>query len=122
MILDMEASRALLPWHRLRDTLMLCGDSPIYYSVDRPTYNKLLIRPVVKYLTKEKIIRSNAQTRSVAASSRSDTQTELLEATAQCLHRYGLNGLSTRRVADAARMPLSQIHYHFGSKEDLVLA
>ena len=50
------------------------------------------------------------------------TQTELLEATEQCLHRYGLNGLSTRRVADAARMPLSQIHYHFGSKEDLVLA
>jgi len=46
----------------------------------------------------------------------------LLEATEQCLHRYGLSGLSTRRVADAARMPLSQIHYHFGSKEDLVLA
>jgi AcrR family transcriptional regulator len=80
------------------------------------------MRPIVKYLKKENIIRSNAQTRSVAASSRSDAQTELLEATEQCLHRYGLNGLSTRRVADAARMPLSQIHYHFGSKEDLVLA
>ena len=49
-------------------------------------------------------------------------QIDLLEATERCLHRYGLNGVSTRRVADAARMPLSQIHYHFGSKEDLILA
>ena len=101
---------------------MLLGDPIIFNSVDRPRYNKLLIRPIVKYRGKEKIIRTKAQTRSVAVVARSDTQTELLEATEQCLHRYGLNGLSTRRVAEAARMPLSQIHYHFGSKEDLVLA
>jgi AcrR family transcriptional regulator len=101
---------------------MLFGDPIVFNSVDRPSYNKLLIRPIVKYRAKEKIIRAKDQTRSVAATARSDTQTELLEATEQCLHRYGLNGLSTRRVADAARMPLSQIHYHFGSKEDLVLA
>jgi AcrR family transcriptional regulator len=80
------------------------------------------MRPIVKYRGKEKVIRTKAQTRSVAVVARTDTQTELLEATEQCLHRYGLSGLSTRRVAEAARMPLSQIHYHFGSKEDLVLA
>ena len=101
---------------------MLLGDPIIFNSVDRPIYNRLLIRPIVKYRGKEKFIRTKAQTRAVAVVARSDTQTELLEATEQCLHRYGLSGLSTRRVAEAARMPLSQIHYHFGSKEDLVLA
>ena len=33
-----------------------------------------------------------------------------------------LRALSTRRVADLAGVPLSQIHYHFGSKRQLVLA
>jgi AcrR family transcriptional regulator len=101
---------------------LILGDPIRFNSVDRPSYNRLLIRPNVKQPEKERIIRTKGQARSVAATARSDTQTELLEATEQCLHRYGLSGLSTRRVADAARMPLSQIHYHFGSKEDLVLA
>ena len=34
----------------------------------------------------------------------------------------GYAALSTRRVADLAGVPLSQIHYHFGSKRQLVLA
>jgi AcrR family transcriptional regulator len=34
----------------------------------------------------------------------------------------GYGGLSTRRVADEARVPLSQLHYHFGSKQGLILA
>jgi AcrR family transcriptional regulator len=51
-----------------------------------------------------------------------DTRTALLDATDQCLRRHGYAGLSTRRVAEAAGMPLSQIHYHFGSKDALVLA
>ena len=34
----------------------------------------------------------------------------------------GYANLSTRRVADAAGVPLSQIHYHFGSKQQLILA
>lgn len=33
----------------------------------------------------------------------------------------GLAGLSTRGVADAAAVPLSQLHYHFGSKQQLIL-
>ncbi len=34
----------------------------------------------------------------------------------------GYAALSTRAVADAAGVPLSQIHYHFGSKRQLILA
>ena len=53
---------------------------------------------------------------------RADTRLALLEAAQDCLRAHGYAGLSTRRVAEAAGMPLSQIHYHFGSKEALVLA
>ena len=51
-----------------------------------------------------------------------DTRMLLLEAAERVLRKSGYSGLSTRRVAEAAAMPLSQIHYHFGSKEALVLA
>ncbi|HET9158967.1 MAG TPA: TetR/AcrR family transcriptional regulator [Caulobacteraceae bacterium] len=53
---------------------------------------------------------------------RADSRVRLLEAAEACLLRDGYAGLSTRGVADAAGMPLSQIHYHFGSKQGLVLA
>lgn len=51
-----------------------------------------------------------------------DTRTRLLEAAERCLRAHGYSGFSTRRVAESAGMPLSQIHYHFGSKDALVLA
>ncbi len=38
------------------------------------------------------------------------------------LRQNGYAGLSTRDVAAAAGVPLSQIHYHFGSKQGMVLA
>src|SRR5262249_37316753 len=38
------------------------------------------------------------------------------------LRQNGYAGLSTREVAAAAGVPLSQIHYHFGSKQGMVLA
>jgi len=50
-----------------------------------------------------------------------DTRTALLNAAERCLRTHGFAGLSTRRVAELAGMPLSQIHYHFGSKEALLL-
>ena len=34
----------------------------------------------------------------------------------------GYAGLSTRKVAEEAGVPLSQLHYHFGSKGGLILA
>ena len=52
----------------------------------------------------------------------SEARLALLAAAETCLRAHGYAGLSTRRVADLAKMPLSQIHYHFGSKEALVLA
>lgn len=52
----------------------------------------------------------------------SPSQLALLDAAEACLRRHGLGGLSTRRVAEAAGAPLSQIHYHFGSKQGLLLA
>lgn len=46
----------------------------------------------------------------------------LLEAAKAVLRERGYAALSTREVATAAGVPLSQIHYHFGSKQGLVLA
>ncbi|MGH8738666.1 MAG: TetR/AcrR family transcriptional regulator [Burkholderiales bacterium] len=51
-----------------------------------------------------------------------DTRIALLDAARQVLHERGYAALSTREVATAASVPLSQIHYHFGSKQGLVLA
>ena len=53
---------------------------------------------------------------------RPETRALLLEAAKQMLHENGLAGLSTRDVAFTAGVPLSQIHYHFGSKQGMVLA
>jgi len=49
------------------------------------------------------------------------TKALILDATKASLREYGYSGLSTRKVAVAADVPLSQIHYHFGSKRNLVL-
>jgi AcrR family transcriptional regulator len=56
------------------------------------------------------------------SATRSDTAIVLLEAAQRCLQRHGVAGLSTRKVAEEAGMPLSQIHYHLGSKRGLLLA
>jgi AcrR family transcriptional regulator len=47
---------------------------------------------------------------------RGETRERLLVAARSCLADEGYAGLSTRRVAARAGAPLSQIHYHFGSK------
>lgn len=52
----------------------------------------------------------------------SQTRPRLLEAARECLLADGHANLSTRRVADRAGVPLSQIHYHFGGRQGLVLA
>ena len=55
---------------------------------------------------------------------RASAQTRLgiLDAARSCLLADGFASLSTRRVAEAADVPLSQIHYYFGSKQELILA
>jgi AcrR family transcriptional regulator len=49
------------------------------------------------------------------------TVTRILEAARASLLADGYAALSTRRVAELAGVPLSQIHYHFGGKQGLVL-
>lgn len=51
-----------------------------------------------------------------------ETGTIVLEAAKKILRQNGYSKLSTRDVAAAAGVPLSQIHYHFGSKQGMVLA
>jgi AcrR family transcriptional regulator len=51
-----------------------------------------------------------------------DTRAAIISAARGRLLADGYANLSTRRVADAAEVPLSQIHYHFGSKRQLILA
>ncbi len=51
-----------------------------------------------------------------------DTATKILEAARRCLLADGYAAMSTRKVAEDASVPLSQIHYHFGSKDELILA
>jgi AcrR family transcriptional regulator len=50
-----------------------------------------------------------------------DTGTLILEAARRRLLADGYAGLSTRKVAEEAQVPLSQLHYHFGSKQGLIL-
>ena len=51
-----------------------------------------------------------------------DTRASIIEAARSTLLTVGSANLSTRAVAEAAEVPLSQIHYHFGSKQQLILA
>jgi AcrR family transcriptional regulator len=51
-----------------------------------------------------------------------DTRTLIIEAAHRRLLADGYAGMSTRKVADEAGVPLSQLHYYFGSKGGLILA
>jgi AcrR family transcriptional regulator len=51
-----------------------------------------------------------------------DTRATILDAARATLLAVGSANLSTRAVAETAGVPLSQIHYHFGSKQQLILA
>jgi AcrR family transcriptional regulator len=50
------------------------------------------------------------------------TANRILVAVREVVLEFGFAALSTRAVADRAGVPLSQIHYHFGSKEQMILA
>jgi AcrR family transcriptional regulator len=51
-----------------------------------------------------------------------NTAGRIIEAARACLLADGYAALSTRRVAERAGVPLSQIHYHFGGKQGVILA
>ena len=50
-----------------------------------------------------------------------DTRALILDAARRQLLADGYAGLSTRKVAEQAQVPVSQLHYHFGSKQGLIL-
>ena len=50
------------------------------------------------------------------------TASRILMAVRDAVLESGFAALSTRAVADRAGVPLSQLHYHFGSKEQMILA
>ncbi len=52
----------------------------------------------------------------------STTKHKILAAAREVLMAQGFTGLSTRAVAEAAGTQMSQIRYHFGSKDGMVLA
>jgi AcrR family transcriptional regulator len=52
----------------------------------------------------------------------SGTRALIIGAARTRLLELGHAGLSTRKVADTAGVPVSQLHYHFGSKQGLLLA
>jgi AcrR family transcriptional regulator len=51
-----------------------------------------------------------------------DTRAVILEAARRRLLANGYAGVSTRKVAEEAHVPLSQLHYYFGSKHGMILA
>ena len=51
-----------------------------------------------------------------------DTRTIIMAAARRRLLADGYAGLSTRKVAEEAGVPVSQLNYHFGSKQGLILA
>ena len=57
-----------------------------------------------------------------AATAAVDTRTLILDAARDRLLADGYAGLSTRKVAEEAAVPVSQLNYHFGSKQGLILA
>jgi AcrR family transcriptional regulator len=58
----------------------------------------------------------------MAGNAESTTAAAILDAARRCLLADGYARMSTRKVASEAGVPLSQLHYHFGSKSGLVLA
>ena len=57
-----------------------------------------------------------------AAAPAVSTDTLILDAARSRLLADGYAGLSTRKVAEEAGVSVSQLHYHFGSKQGLILA
>ncbi len=51
-----------------------------------------------------------------------ETKMSLIQAAQEVLTENGFSGLSTRRISEAIGVPMSQIQYHFGSKEGIILA
>lgn len=74
-------------------------------------------RAIVDGIDAAPITRAGRRDRATA-----ETRASILAAARTRLLSDGYASLSTRAVAEVAGVPLSQIHYHFGSKQRLILA
>lgn len=59
---------------------------------------------------------------SAAVTDEHSARNAILDAARQCIVETGYAGTSTRMITERAGVPLSQLHYHFGSKHGLMLA
>ena len=57
-----------------------------------------------------------------ATAPEAETKALILDAAKTSLLEHGYAGMSTRKVAATAGVPLSQIHYHFGSKRNMIIS
>lgn len=55
-----------------------------------------------------------------AATARDDPKQRIIDATISCISEFGIQGTTTRRIADMAGANIAMVNYHFGSKEKLV--
>lgn len=51
-----------------------------------------------------------------------DTRTALLDAAERLMAEHGINGVSLRTILAEAKANAAALHYHFGSREDLIAA
>jgi AcrR family transcriptional regulator len=72
--------------------------------------------------TTDRLVIDDSKGTMTAPTTTTGTRDAIIEAARTRLRTDGHAGVSTRKVADAAGVPLSQLHYHFGSKQGLLLA
>jgi len=53
---------------------------------------------------------------------KSETKSEIIDATNQVLCKYGYAGLTMQKIADESSLTTAAIHYHFDTKEELLNA
>jgi AcrR family transcriptional regulator len=51
-----------------------------------------------------------------------ETSEAILQAATQLFSQKGINGTTTREIADLAKVNIAALHYHWGGKEDLLKA
>ena len=53
---------------------------------------------------------------------RNESQSHLVDATISAIYKYGFHEATAQRIAEEAGLSAGNIHYHFGSKEELFAA
>ena len=51
-----------------------------------------------------------------------DTRAAILDAAERLMAEHGINGVSLRTILAEAKANAAALHYHFGSREDLIAA